>query len=242
MRCLEARILPSSIWLARWGAIEDGGRHSPPLYAKEVSIIEPNCRTGWRQCQCPPWPRDPLLSFLKAVSVTRRMTMVSTAPPWCSHSPSCPPLVPLASRDNLPETDPEGSSSSRPLGPLPPLSYHPFNCFKLPQHPTIIPRAWTWTWAWTWIWPPLSYHTFNCCNTPQSPLGPPPPATRYQSGGFFSVSRLLPLEYSVEAADPPWEMCIDSRWSAPALDNHSALHGTMLTKSSNHHRRRNRFR
>ena len=157
MRCLEARILPSSIWLARWGAIEDGGRHSPPLYAKEVSIIEPNCRTGWRQCQCPPWPRDPLLSFLKAVSVTRRMTMVSTAPPWCSHSPSCPPLVPLASRDNLPETDPEGSSSSRCRGPRPHPSSHPFNCSKLPQHPHNQRSAWT----------ALRF------------------ATRYQSGRFF---------------------------------------------------------
>ena len=108
------------------------GRGTPltPLYAKEVSIIEPNCRTGWRQCQCPPWPRDPLLSFLKAVSVTRRMM------PCRRHLRAriLPPVA-CASADNLPETDPEGSASSRPFGPNPPPSSHPFNCSKLPQHP-----------------------------------------------------------------------------------------------------------
>ena len=108
------------------------GRGTPltPLYAKEVSIIEANCRTGWRQCQCPPWPRDPLLSFLKAVSVTRSDDAVSTPPP-CSHSPTCRPCK----RRQFARDRSRGIGLISPLGPGPPPSSHPFNCSKLPQHP-----------------------------------------------------------------------------------------------------------
>ena len=138
------------------------GRWTPltPLYAKEVSIIEANCRTGWRQCQCPPWPRDPLLSFLKAVSVTRRMTMVSTAPPWCSHSPSCPPLVPLWSPLQAATICPRQIQRDRAhLAPLTLLRLLiPLTAPSSRNTPTITPRA---------------ALPFTAA------------ATRYQSGGFF---------------------------------------------------------
>ena len=193
------------------------GRGTPltPLYAKEVSIIEPNCRTGWRQCQCPPWPRDPLLSFLKAVSVTRRMM------PCRRHLRAriLPPVA-CASADNLPETDPEGSASSRPLAPTLLRLLIPLTAPSSRNTPTITPRA---------------ALPFTAA------------ATRYQSGGFFlgkpaAAVGMVILGYSSGQQRTHRGRCVLTGWCAPAPDNHSALHGTMLTRSSNHHWRRNRFR
>ena len=82
--------------------------------------------------------------------------------------------------------------------------------------------------------------------TPRAALPFTAAATRYQSGGFFLGKPAAAVGMVILGCSGQERThrgrCVLTGPAPALLDNHSALHGTMLTRSSNHHWRRNRFR